>query len=307
MSTNYKLSPTQREIVSGLTAGFVTTSVTHPLDLLKIRLQLDASNTTVVSSTRRIISSLRKESPIKTLKEVYRGVIPNLVGSSVAWGVYFASYRYVKDAFHFLAQPTIDPLVADFSPKTNKDSTLRAYHYLSSAFIAGSFTALVTNPIWVLKTRILSTSSSTPGAYTGLIDGYKRVLEEEGIFGFWKGFVPSLLGVSQGALQFTVYDSLKYHWLKSDERQLKVWEYIAVSCVSKIVAAVTLYPCQVLKSRLQDYQSIKQRKRVRDVVWSLYHREGIRGFYKGVAPNVIRVLPATCITFTVYESLSKVI
>lgn len=33
--------------------------------------------------------------------------------------------------------------------------------------------------------------------------------------------------------------------------------------------------------------------------------EGLLGFYKGVVPNLIRVTPACCITFVVYENVSS--
>lgn len=35
-----------------------------------------------------------------------------------------------------------------------------------------------------------------------------------------------------------------------------------------------------------------------------FRREGVRGFYKGLLPNLIRVTPATALTFVVYENVS---
>ena len=281
------------EIISGLTAGFITTSVTHPLDLLKIRLQLDTSNKSFTQASRSIISQLRQDSALQTVKEAYRGIVPNLIGSSVAWGVYFASYRYAKDIFHTYS--TIS---------TKKDSNLKSWQYMGSALAAGSFTALITNPIWVLKTRILSTSKDSKGAYKGLLDGVVRLVKEDGIKGFYKGLIPSLLGVSQGALQFTIYDTMKYQWLGHEDRAsgLSISEFLSISGASKIIATVVLYPCQVTKSRLQNYGATST---FSQVVYQIYTREGIRGFWKGVWMNVIRVLPATCITFVVYEQMNK--
>lgn len=37
----------------------------------------------------------------------------------------------------------------------------------------------------------------------------------------------------------------------------------------------------------------------------LCRNEGAIGFYKGIIPNVIRVTPACCITFLVYENVSR--
>ena len=39
--------------------------------------------------------------------------------------------------------------------------------------------------------------------------------------------------------------------------------------------------------------------------FALLQREGIRGFYKGLAPNVLRVMPQSALTFLVYESVMR--
>ncbi|KAH3687035.1 hypothetical protein WICPIJ_001979 [Wickerhamomyces pijperi] len=297
--TNPAITPHQREILSGLTAGFITTTVTHPLDLLKIRLQLDqTSSTTHFQNFQRQFSILYDStSKLRTLQNVYRGLLPNLIGNSIAWSIYFTSYRVSKDISHKIFHAST---ASDYS---NKDSNLQTWQYLTSAFAAGSFTALLTNPLWVLKTRILSTNKSNPGAYQNITDGMRRILKEEGILGFWKGFVPSLMGVSQGALQFAIYDTLKYQIYQSDSTKLEIYQYIIMSCSSKMVSLLILYPIQLLKSRLQDYESIKRPKTLSGVIKEIITTEGVSGFYKGVVPNLMRVLPATCITFGVYEQM----
>ena len=40
-----------------------------------------------------------------------------------------------------------------------------------------------------------------------------------------------------------------------------------------------------------------------DVVGKVFKNEGLAGFYKGLAPNIVRVLPSTCVTFLVYENM----
>lgn len=40
-------------------------------------------------------------------------------------------------------------------------------------------------------------------------------------------------------------------------------------------------------------------------ILSGYRNEGARGFYKGLTPNLARVVPATMITFVVYENVSR--
>jgi solute carrier family 25 folate transporter 32 len=79
---------------------------------------------------------------------------------------------------------------------------------------------------------------------------------------------------------------------------------VVLSTVSKLVAGATTYPLQVLRSRLQHYDAEAQFGRgIRGVVRKLWREEGVRGFYRGVMPGVVRVLPATWVTFLVYENV----
>lgn len=43
---------------------------------------------------------------------------------------------------------------------------------------------------------------------------------------------------------------------------------------------------------------------MRDVIARTYKGEGLKAFYKGLAPNAVRILPGTCVTFVVYENIS---
>lgn len=42
-----------------------------------------------------------------------------------------------------------------------------------------------------------------------------------------------------------------------------------------------------------------------DVIWKTLEHEGFRGFYKGLFPNLLKVVPAASITYMVYESMKK--
>lgn len=118
------------------------------------------------------------------------------------------------------------------------------------------------NPLWVVKTRMCTTTYNSPDAYTGLLNGLKRLYLEEGIQGLYRGIVPALIGVSHGAIQFMAYEEMKKRRneirkqqgiISEDEHnaQLSQTEYLVMAASSKVTAAVITYPYQVLKSRLQ--------------------------------------------------------
>ena len=141
----------------------------HPLDLIKIRLQLSPEiNTKRFKSLIDVISKINTSAttdfhqykqahhssgiksairPYKlphTVLQYYRGIGPNIGGNIVGWSLYFTLYAEFKRLIDFS------------SPTAN---------YFTSSTAAGVTTGLLTNPIWVLKTRILGTTRSDTGAY----------------------------------------------------------------------------------------------------------------------------------------------
>ena len=151
---------------------------------------------------------------------------------------------------------------------------------------------------------MLSTSSSHPGAYNSILDGTQQIYRREGLRGFYRGLLPSLLGVSHGALQFTVYEKLKIYQSKGHgraTRDLGAIDFLLLSGASKIFAGGVTYPYQVVRARLQMYDAGTTYDSARDVVVQVWKQEGWKGFYKGLGPNLLRVMPSTWVTFLVYE------
>ncbi|EGW29971.1 uncharacterized protein SPAPADRAFT_63593 [Spathaspora passalidarum NRRL Y-27907] len=273
--------------------------LTHPLDVIKIRLQLLPSSSHASSQTNKKFSSLYhviskinhdaissgRSKGIAYLNQYYRGITPNLVGNVSAWGIYFLLY-------------------AEFKRVIPGDGS---FHFFSSSACAGLSTSLITNPLWVLKTRILG--SSRKEGYQGLVDGVRKMVTQEGFRSFYKGTIPSLFQVFQASLQFTFYDNLKVMVMasknqassptSSNNHQLTTVEFIYTSALAKVMSTIIMYPTQVVRARLQNN---KQKGTITQVVRELWG-DGVRGFYRGLSATLFRVVPATCITFVVYESV----
>ena len=146
---------------------------------------------------------------------------------------------------------------------------------------------------------MLSTSSAHPGAYRSTLDGIRQIHQVEGIKGFYRGLVPSLLGVSHGALQFMAYEQLKKH--RVQQHPLNAVDYLLLSGLAKIFAGSITYPYQVVRSRLQMYNAEAVYNGAQDATVQIWKQEGLRGFYKGLGPNLVRVMPSTWVTFVVFE------
>jgi solute carrier family 25 folate transporter 32 len=79
---------------------------------------------------------------------------------------------------------------------------------------------------------------------------------------------------------------------------------LVMSGFAKIFAGTVTYPYQVVRSRLQTYDSeARFGKGIRGVMVKIWREDGFRGFYRGLGPNIVKVLPSTWVTFLVYENV----
>jgi solute carrier family 25 folate transporter 32 len=139
----------------------------------------------------------------------------------------------------------------------------------------------VTNPIWVIKTRLMSQSGSasklqyplfpktgsTPTArptlhghwhYHSTIDAARKMYTSEGITSFYSGLTPALLGLSHVAVQFPTYEFLKKKFTgqgmgeaPANEQKSQWVGVLSASILSKVLASSATYPHEVIRTRLQ--------------------------------------------------------
>jgi solute carrier family 25 folate transporter 32 len=138
-----------------------------------------------------------------------------------------------------------------------------------SSIVAGATSTMVTNPIWVIKTRLMSQVSRKavsndarpPWHYRSTIDAAKKMYKNEGILSFYSGLTPALLGLTHVAIQFPAYEYLKTRFtgqgmgmsVEGDERSHWVG-VLSASLLSKVLASSATYPHEVIRTRLQTQQ-----------------------------------------------------
>jgi solute carrier family 25 folate transporter 32 len=252
----------------------------------------------------------------RPLAALYRGLTPNLVGNATGWASFFF-FKARADALlaAWRASPSQSGSLARPSSGPDASAAPSPIDYLLSPALAGAATTALTNPVWVIKTRMLSSDRGAAGAYPSMAAGVRSIYRNEGLAGFYRGLGVSLIGVSHGAVQFAVYEPAKrayrqhYRSRDGDERGLDdaplgTEATMLLSSGAKLVAGAVTYPYQVLRSRLQNYQADERFGRgFSGVVRKTWSEEGVRGFYRGLVPGVIRVMPATWVTFLVYENV----
>ncbi|XP_063911758.1 solute carrier family 25 member 32-like [Zophobas morio] len=276
--------------IAGISGGVTSTLILHPLDVIKIRFAVNDGRLHKTPQYSGIWNAFTTIFRKEGLRGLYRGVTPNVWGAGSSWGLYFLFYTTIKT----------------WVQGGNANVPLKPTQHLVAASEAGVITLFITNPFWVVKTRLCLQFGAGQEQYKGMIDALVKIFQQDGIRGYYKGLVPGIFGVSHGAVQFMVYEELKntysvYYGLPISTKQGTV-QYLSFAALSKLVAAGATYPYQVVRARLQNQHY--SYTGTLDCISQTWRYEGWRGFYKGLGTNLLRVTPATMITFLTYENVS---
>lgn len=142
-------------------------------------------------------------------------------------------------------------------------------------------------------------------------------MRTQGLRGFYRGLSASLLGVTEGTIQWSLYEQFK-RMVRADNGGGgggeggggdASWRVSAAAGGAKLVATVITYPHEVVRTRLRQpippggaarYASLVQSFRL------VVREEGWRALYGGMSAHLMRVIPNAAAMFTVYEFLLSV-
>ena len=87
---------------------------------------------------------------------------------------------------------------------------------LSAATGAGIVTTTVTNPMSVVRTRMVMADGKNKAydKYSSIFGTVKHILKSEGLRGMYKGIFPAVLNVTHGSLQFILYEDMKRRFVE---------------------------------------------------------------------------------------------
>ena len=350
-----------KHMVAGSIAGMAAKTILQPLDLIKVRLQVQDGTGT--NEYRGVVNAVQRVVKEEGVMGLYRGLTPNLMAAGVSWGTYFFSYNQFKDFFKRRVLSHLPPPTDPNAPPIHVQ--LGPLTHLSCAAASGALATTLTNPIVMVKTRLQLQGKDVLDAarqqqqstrpYAGMVDAFGRIVREEGFFSLYRGLGPSLVLVSNGSLQFMAYEELKelcVQYVVGREEALKSHHYFLMGGLAKIFSATVTYPFAVTRSRLfarkpkpalsapaasaaaiptatptaipttatatspvppppSSKPSGKARDAKYDGMWdvmrSTWRKEGWRGFYRGLTPQLLKTAPSSAITFLIYETVVKFI
>ncbi|CAD8149582.1 unnamed protein product [Paramecium pentaurelia] len=278
--------------IAGLVGGFISVTVCHPLEVARSRLNLQNA-TKSVNKYQGFINTLCVIYKEEGLAGYYKGYRATAVANPIFHSLFFPLYKWNKEILE------------------NSYGICGFQNHLMATIITGFVCDLITNPLWLIRTRMQTQylHDHNHPKYTSVFRGLITLYKEEGFLALYKGLGATVLGLSHVAVQFPIYERLKQNYTDKNGQLLPV-DILKASILSKSIAVLVTYPHVVIRTRLHDNKTVyknglRSRVRIIDICRVIYEQDSIGGFYKGLIPDLIRVLPTNSITFLVYELFSQ--
>ncbi|XP_025079621.1 kidney mitochondrial carrier protein 1-like isoform X1 [Pomacea canaliculata] len=187
-------------VLCGVTAGVVSSTIANPTDVLKVRMQATGTQSAYDNMLSAFIKIYRTEG----VAGLWRGVGPTAQRAAIVAGVELPAYDLCKK--HIVQSG----LMGD----------TKETHFLAS-FMAGLAGAIASNPIDVAKTRMMnqkkvkvqlgpSNAGTVQVLYTSSMDCIVQTVRTEGVMALYKGFIPNWLRLGPwNIIFFMTYEQLK--------------------------------------------------------------------------------------------------
>jgi len=285
-----------KDILAGSAGGIAQCLSGHPLDTVKVRLQTQPTNVPVLKyqGTIHAFQTIIKE---EGLAAVYKGVQSPLIGMALMNSVLFLSYGQAKA---FMQRDSNEPL------------TIPQY-FLCGAFV-GLSVSFVEGPVDLLKSQLQSQGvGGAKSRYTGFVDCAKQIVTNHGVRGVYQGLQATLIrDIPANALYFGTYEVARRALVKPGQKveDLSPLMVLLAGGLGGMAFWAFTYPTDVIKSSLQTDSPVRSERKYAnymDAVRKIHKADGIKGFFKGFTPCMIRSFPANAVCFLAYEQARKII
>ncbi|CAF2147432.1 unnamed protein product [Brassica rapa] len=278
-------NPSLRRLISGAVAGAVSRTVVAPLETIRTHLMVGSGG----NSSAEVFGDIMKHEGWTGL---FRGNLVNVIRVAPARAVELFVFETVNKKL---------------SPEHGEQSKIPIPASLLAGACAGVSQTLLTYPLELVKTRL----TIQRGVYKGIFDAFVKIIREEGPTELYRGLAPSLIGVvPYAATNYFAYDSLRKAY-RSFSKQEKIGniETLLIGSLAGALSSTATFPLEVARKHMQ-VGAVSGRvvyKNMLDALVSILEHEGILGWYKGLGPSCLKLVPAAGISFMCYEACKKIL
>ena len=202
------------------------------------------------------------------------------------------------------------------SSSSSSDDSPALHKFLAGA-TAGTVACCACYPLDLVRTR-LTTQFEGYENYRGIADAFQKIYKAEGFLGFYSGIGATVfVAVPNFAISYTIYGTLKEYTLDdelfynlrridSDSGEEKMGFLLTVLCgaISGTLATLTTFPMDTIRRRMQIqnlHVAADQRLTSAQQLRNLVMKEGLGSLYRGLTPELLKVVPMVGTMFLVYD------
>ena len=138
----------------------------------------------------------------------------------------------------------------------------------------------------------------------GFLHGSAIIARERGIRGFFQGFVPTTARQAMNsATRFGSYTMLKQaaqSYVAPGEK-LPGLTTFGLGAVAGVITVYVTQPLDTIKTRMQSIEARKEYRGSIECASKIFRHEGIRTFWSGALPRLVRLTLSGGIVFSMYE------
>lgn len=287
MSVDDSLTRKVKDIAAGFIGGATQVLIGQPADLVKIRLQTLKTPTTSGQIIKQVIQN-------EGIFAFYKGTLAPLFGVGVCVSLQFYGFHETKRQLL----------------KRSEGSQLLLW---PQTYIAGAMAGVVNTPVTapVEQLRILSQSSTES---TSLAATVKKIYSARGFAGLYRGTTITLLREFQAyGVWFLTYEYLIETIQKTrgykHRNDITTPELLGAGALAGNALWLSSYPLDVIKSNIQSDKfgaELRYQGRITSATRAIYAANGLRGFWKGIVPCLLRAVPCSAGTFAAVETALRV-
>ncbi|CEJ85583.1 Putative Peroxisomal membrane protein pmp47b [[Torrubiella] hemipterigena] len=281
--------------LAGAGGGILSMVLTYPLITLSTRAQVESKK-----AESKFVDAVQKIIAREGVAGLYSGINSALFGISVTNFVYYYWYEWTKAFFEKAA-----------AKAGRAGAKLTTIESMIAGAIAGSATVIMTNPIWVVNTRVTTRAQNAEtdiesgkpkkSAAPSTIGTLMALLKNEGPQALFAGVIPALVLVINPILQYTLFEQMK----NRVEQRRKVTPTIAffLGALGKLFATSVTYPYITVKSQMHVASHSTKKEGMTETLKRIVHEEGYAGLYKGIGPKVTQSVLTAAFLFAFKDVL----
>ncbi|KAG0067269.1 mitochondrial carrier [Linnemannia elongata] len=280
------------DFVAGSLGGMAQVTVGQPMDTIKTRLQIEGPNGRFVGP----MDCLRKTIKNEGFLGLYKGMASPLVGVAAVNALLFAAYSNFKKIQE---------------PYPGGPLTLTQIGIAGAG--AGIVNAVLASPVELLKIKMQAQyGAGSTVHYSGPVDCARQLIKEHGIrHGLMRGYWITVIREIPGYAGFYAgFEGMKRYLTPVGENPatypLGLLSLMASGASGGVSYWFACYPLDMLKSMIQNQSNPpKGAFYIVDAAKQVYREGGIKPFFRGFSPTIIRAVPAAAATFTTYELVMR--